>query len=71
MAQRKTYNPNTAYKFRKLKEQAQINYQDLTPKQKTELDVLDLDCLLIMIIIVLLYVAITGDWKGALWWMSK
>lgn len=38
MAQRKPYNPNTAYGRRKLREQYQINYTNKTPEEKREHD---------------------------------
>ena len=34
MAQRKPYNPNTAYGRRKLREQAQRHYNNLPPDEK-------------------------------------
>lgn len=71
MGQRKPYNPNTAYGRRKLREEAQRNYENLPPEQKAEVDAWRWGCLLIVIIIVILYAVITGDWKGAGKWMTR
>lgn len=71
MAQRKPYNPNTAYGRRKLREEAQKSYANLPPEQKAEVDTWIWGCLLIVIIIVILYAALTGDWKGAGKWMTR
>lgn len=38
MAQRKPYNPNTAYGRRKLREQFQRSYEQKTESEKQELD---------------------------------
>jgi hypothetical protein len=75
MPQRKPYNPNTAYGRRKLREEAQRNYENMTPEQKAEVDTYKTGCMLIYIVVVIvaviIYVAITGDTKGALRWLSK
>lgn len=75
MAQRKPYNPNTAYGRRKLREEAQRNYENMTPEQKAEVDSYKTGCMLIFIVIVIvgviIYITLTGDTKGALRWLSK
>ncbi len=75
MAQRKTYNPNTAYGRRKLREQAQRNYENATPEQRAEIDQWKTGCYLVFIVLVIIgviiYIAATGDTKGALRWLSK
>jgi hypothetical protein len=38
MAQRKPYNPNTKYGRKKLREQSEINYNNLSPKEKSNHD---------------------------------
>ncbi len=38
MPQRKPYNPNTKYGRKKLREQANVNYNNLSPEQKSNQD---------------------------------
>ena len=38
MAQRKPYNPNTKYGRRKLRDQAQYNYDNGTPEYRSDID---------------------------------
>lgn len=38
MSQRKPYNPNTQYGRRKLREQAQYNYDNGTPEYRNDID---------------------------------
>jgi hypothetical protein len=75
MGQRKPYNPNTAYGRRKLREEAQRNYENMTPEQRAEVDSYKTGFMLIFIVIVIvaviIYIAATGDTKGALRWLSK
>jgi hypothetical protein len=71
MAQRKPYNPNTVYGRRKLREQAQQSYENMTPSEKSEVDAWKWGCLLIVIVAVILYAILTGDWNGALKWLSR
>lgn len=71
MAQRKPYNPNSAYGRKKLREEAERNYQNASPKEQAERD--NIGCIVILIIVVIAFLifVLAGDTKGFLKWMSK
>ena len=71
MAQKKPYNSNTSYGRKKLREQAQINYNILTENEKKDWDATGFVILFIIILVIIIYVITTGDSKGALKWLSK
>ncbi|MDF2379833.1 hypothetical protein JMG10_00035 [Nostoc ellipsosporum NOK] len=75
MAQRKPYNPNTAYGRRKRREEHQNWKNNLSPEEraKFETDVNTWGCLIVLIIAVLVLVigALTGNEKAALKWLSR
>ncbi len=71
MAQRKPYNPNTAYGRRKLREEAETNYRNDTPQGQQDRD--NMGCIVIIIIVVIAFLifAATGNINGFFKWMSK
>lgn len=71
MPQRKPYTPNSAYGRRKIREQNQRVYENMSPEQKAEVDSWRIGIIVIIIIIAILYAVITGDWKGTTKWMSR
>lgn len=70
MAPRKPYNPNTAYGRRKRREEAQKNYDHLSPKQQQEVDFWKMGCLIVIVIVVLIIGYFSGNMKGAMKWLS-
>ncbi|MBL7724455.1 MAG: hypothetical protein JNK27_09910 [Chitinophagaceae bacterium] len=70
MAQRKPYNPNTAYGRRKLREEAERNYQNDTPQGKQDRDNMGFIVIIIIVVIIFLIFAATGNLKGFFKWMS-
>lgn len=74
MGQRKPYNPNTAYGRRKLREQAEINYQNATPEEKAQIDsdrgIMWMIVVVILIIIIVIGFA-TGNGDSTMKWLSR
>jgi hypothetical protein len=71
MAQRKPYNPNTAYGRKKLREEAARNYANMPPEQRRERDTWG--CL-IMIIIAIVFggcIYLIGGEKALMKWFSR
>lgn len=66
LAQRKPYNPNTAYGRRKLREQSQQTYENLPEDEKHNWDMAKF---IILLIIVILAFVLLGQ-KDALKWLS-
>jgi nitrate reductase NapE component len=65
MAQRKPYNPNTAYGRRKLREQAQQHYDNLPPDEKREWDLWKFIIVLVICVIMFLLLGTNGFLKWA------
>lgn len=51
MPQRKPYNPYTKYGKRKIREQAQIEYNNYTPEEKQEFDKTNFGCNVLLFVI--------------------
>lgn len=71
MAQRKPYNPNTAYGRRKRREEAQKYYDQLPDKEKSDFDFAKFVILFIIILIVVVIMIVSGDSKGGMRWLSR
>lgn len=71
MAQRKPYNPNTAYGRRKLREEAQKYYDNLPPEEKANWDATKFIILLVIVIIVVVIMIATGDTKSGMKWLTR
>lgn len=71
MVQRKPYNPNTAYGRKKLREQAQQNYEQMTPAEKREFSFKGFFILIVVLIIVFLIFYSMGDTKGFVKWSTR
>jgi hypothetical protein len=67
MAQRKPYNPNTAYGRRKLREQAHKEYQQLSPDDKFTRNVIGI---IVIVVICLLMWGLLGT-EGFMKWMQR
>lgn len=67
MAQRKPYNPNTAYGRRKLREQGRKEYEQSTPEEKRNKNVIGI---IILVVVCLLMWAILGT-DGFLKWAQR
>ena len=65
MAQRKPYNPNTAYGRRKLRENAQKYYNELPPEKKAEHNFVGIIILIVICVIVFLLLGAKGFLKWA------
>ena len=70
MAQRKPYNPNTAYGRKKLREEAARNYANSTPEEKRQAD--NLGCIILGVIVLIVFIifAATGNIEGFFKWAS-
>ena len=71
MAQKKPYNPNTAYGRRKLREQAAQNYSNMTPQQQKDYDSTKLWVILVLIIIVGGLILLIGGSGALTKWLSR
>ena len=72
MAQRKPYNPNTAYGRKKRREQAQDTYNNLPPEQQAEWDATGFIITLVIIAVAALCFFLAGDnGRGFAKWMSR
>lgn len=71
MAQRKPYNPNTAYGRKKLREQAQQHYENMPPEEQENHDFTKFIIVLIIVIVVLSIGFACGNTHGALKWLTR
>ncbi len=70
MAQRKPYNPNTAYGRRKLREEAARNIENLPPAEKANFKAAYFLILLVILIVVFLIFLAAGNPEGFLKWAN-
>lgn len=68
MAQRKPYNPNTKYGRKKAREQAERNYQNAPPEERAKRDQLGCIVLFVILAIVFLIFALSGNIGGFFKW---
>jgi len=71
MPQRKPYNPNTSYGRKKLREEAERNRQEMSPEEKKSHDGCVALVFVGILVLVLLYILLTGDTKGAANWLTR
>lgn len=71
MPPRKPYNPNTAYGRKKLREQSQQNYYNMSPKKRAEVDSIRFWMWFIIIVVILIIGFATGNWTGIAKWMTR
>lgn len=73
MPQRKPYNPNTKYGRRKLREQAQYNYDNGTPEYRRDIDNIKIVVWLVVLGIAALFglmVYATSGTEGLIKWLK-
>jgi hypothetical protein len=68
--QRKPYNPNTKYGRRKLREQAQQTYENLSPEGKREWNAMGCIIAIIIIVVVGGIIWLLAGPQAALKWLS-
>lgn len=71
MAQRKPYNPNTKYGRKKLREQAYRNYEQMTPQQKDDHNMLGCVVTIVILAIVGGIVYLFSGSEGLVKWLSR
>lgn len=73
MAQRKPYNPNTKYGRRKLRDQAQYNYDNGTPEYRNDIDNMkNIVWLVVLVVCALIFILIwnIAGPEAALKWLK-
>lgn len=71
MGQKKPYNSNTAYGRRKLREQTEQNYANMTPQEQQEHDRTKFWVILIILIVVGGLIFLIGGLGALTKWLSR
>lgn len=69
--QRKPYNPNTPYGRKKLREQAQEEYENMTPDEQSESRKNTLILFIVVTIIGIVLAYVFGGSKGVEKWLTR
>jgi hypothetical protein len=70
LAQKKPYNPNTAYGRKKLREQAQNTYNNLPPEEQKEWDINKAIVIVLIVVVVFIIFLAMGNSSGFAKWLS-